>query len=281
MNVEIKDNMDDATNIGNFYSHETNDNSNSNSKSNSKTKYEYITLLPNYFFTDESKTTLDTKYITLVKKFLTILKERLNNKIYQQNYNLLTGKKNNSNNNPFRRRKSLPLFNEVDTMAYYNQLSKYQNNLSKYKQNSALYQQSHLTKKSKPLIAPKKPKKYVEGDSCELKLNNIYFKIFNKNDDKDIGGDTTDYFSLQLLISIFLSNVLYNYTECNIYNIIEDVTNIIGINIIIPGHSMSFYKCNKSFMFCTNDFKQLFRWDRLLNFITQNVAKFSTSEIIF
>jgi len=35
MNVEIKDNMDDSTNISNFYKHENNDNSNSNNNSNS------------------------------------------------------------------------------------------------------------------------------------------------------------------------------------------------------------------------------------------------------
>ena len=39
MNVEIKDNMDDATNIDNFYKHETNANSNSNDAYNNKKSY--------------------------------------------------------------------------------------------------------------------------------------------------------------------------------------------------------------------------------------------------
>ena len=39
MNVEIKENMDDASNIGNFYKNENNSNPNSNSNSNSKSIY--------------------------------------------------------------------------------------------------------------------------------------------------------------------------------------------------------------------------------------------------
>ena len=41
MNVEIKDNMNDATNIGNFYSHETNSNSNNNTNDAYKNKKLY------------------------------------------------------------------------------------------------------------------------------------------------------------------------------------------------------------------------------------------------
>ena len=177
-------------------------------------QYKYVTLLPNYFFTDDTKNTIKPDYLKLLKDFFVILKERLDNKKYQQHYN------------------------NVLTEFTTKKLSKSQNLQSK-----SLPRRNSL----------KSSQENVPGESCEIKLNTIFFSLFNEKN--QIGGFNYDKFNLQLLLSIFLCDELYNFTIYNFYkeNIYNNIDNIIGIDISIPKHSMSFYRCNNTLMFCTNE----------------------------
>jgi hypothetical protein len=138
--------------------------------------------------------------------------------------------------------------------------------------------------KSKKILLQNKLLEINSSTSCEYKINKYFKLMFNKdikclnNTDSrnsDCGGGFYYSTNLILVLSIFLCKKNYTYYEIyrnyieSHYFISQNIDSIIGIEIFIPGHSMSFYKCNNKLMFCSNNFIVEYDWKKLLLLLKQ------------
>jgi ankyrin repeat protein len=223
---------------------------NKQNNSNNHQNYKYLQMLPLFCFTNDDKTVINDKYIELFINFFTSLKERLMNKKLQAQMNS----------------KKKTIHSEMTKKII----------LKKKRTNN------HSLFRIKSIESLNQITKNTDSQSCELQLSNSYKKMFKPSIQPTLthGGNNFDPFMLQLIISIFLCNELYNYNlfYMNNLDLQLDFDNIIGINIGYIGHSMSFYRCNNKLMFSNNFLTKELNWINLLNYIKNHIKYFNNRE---
>jgi ankyrin repeat protein len=233
-------------------------------------KPKYLKMLPDFFFVDDTKNKIKVKYVTLLTNFFNELKKRLFDKTKQQHKNTL-------HNNLHKHSKILKKLNiNENTNTNESNLNNLKQNNNKKKRRLSFSSLYNINNKSN-----KNNQSHIT--SCETNITTFYNNIFNNINN---GGDLYNSFNLQLLISIFLINDVYDFDNYYMNNPltfnekIYNFDNIMGIIINIPDHSMSFYKCKSDLMFCNNSLRLEFNWINLIKFINKQSHKFKDGSFI-